>query len=339
MPTTDYARAKVLEIVSEDPKLDFGFDEAQQVINLEFLTGPRDGSVTTIEYTISASAFESQKLKKGNRVIIATVHDSTFSQDYILDKYRLPWAVVLTTAFGILAVALGRRKGFGALVGLAISLGVITLLVVPWIIRGGSPLLASVSGALVISVVSMLLAHGTAKRTQLALGATLGTLALAVILSLLSVALVGLTGGGSEEAIYLQIGYLSGIDLRGLLLGGIIIGALGVLDDVTTAQVAAIEEIHKANPALSRSELYRRGLSVGQEHIASLVNTLMLAYVGASFPLFLLFSMPDHPPLWIVLNGENILEEVLRGLVGGASLMLAVPISTALAAISFGRKE
>jgi uncharacterized membrane protein len=116
----------------------------------------------------------------------------------------------------------------------------------------------------------------------------------------------------------------------------VIIGALGVLDDVTTAQVAAIEEISLANPALGVSDLYTRGLSVGREHIAALVNTLALAYAGASFPLFLLFVLPDRPPLWVILNNENILEEVLRALVGGASLMLAVPIATILAASVFG---
>jgi uncharacterized membrane protein len=156
---------------------------------------------------------------------------------------------------------------------------------------------------------------------------------------MLAVAVTSLSGAGTEEAVYLQLSYLPELNLAGLLLGGIIIGTLGVLDDVTTAQVAAVEEISLANRSLSVAELYKRGLSVGREHIAALVNTLVLAYAGAAFPLFLLFALPDHPPLWVILNGENIIEEVVRALVGGSSLMLAVPIATALAAAVFGSKK
>jgi uncharacterized membrane protein len=119
------------------------------------------------------------------------------------------------------------------------------------------------------------------------------------------------------------------------LLGGIIIGALGVLDDITTGQVAAVEEIHSANPKLPFKELYVRGISVGQEHIASLVNTLVLAYVGASFPLFLLLTINNEVPLWVRFNNEGIAEEVVRTLVGSTALIFAVPIATFLAAFFY----
>ena len=128
------------------------------------------------------------------------------------------------------------------------------------------------------------------------------------------------------------MGLLENIDLKGLLLGGIIIGALGVLDDVTTGAAAAVDEIYKANPAFTFTELYQRGLSVGREHITSLVNTLALAYIGASFPLLLLFTTNAAQPLWVALNAENIVEEVIRTLVGSTTLILAVPITTALMA-------
>ena len=120
-------------------------------------------------------------------------------------------------------------------------------------------------------------------------------------------------------------------NLRGLLLGGIILGALGVLDDITTGQAAAVDELRRANPAFPVRELYRRGLSVGTEHITSLVNTLFLAYAGASLPLFILFTIYDEAPLWVTLNSEFIAEELVRTLVGSVALILAVPITTILA--------
>ena len=121
-------------------------------------------------------------------------------------------------------------------------------------------------------------------------------------------------------------------------MGAIIIGVLGILDDVTTTQAATVEEIAKANPAVSFATLYRRGASVGREHITSLVNTLVLAYTGASFPLLLLFTIYERPA-WVTLNSELVMEEVMRTLIGSITLIFAVPLTTALAALVFTKKK
>ena len=136
----------------------------------------------------------------------------------------------------------------------------------------------------------------------------------------------------------MQSGISNNINLRGLLLGGIIIGVLGILDDITTAQAAATEEIFKANRRLGFSELYSRAFSVGREHITSLVNTLVLAYAGASLPLFLLFTLHIQP-WWVTLNSETIAEEIVRTLVGSMTLTLAVPITTGLAAYYYTKTK
>ena len=163
---------------------------------------------------------------------------------------------------------------------------------------------------------------------------TLITLTLSIGIALLTVSWAKLFGLGSEEAFYVQVGTFANLNLRGLLLGGIIIGILGVLDDITTAQAAAIEEIHRANPKLNFFELAKRGLSVAGEHIVSLVNTLALAYIGASFPLLLLFSQA-YVPIWVALNSERVIEEIVRTLIGSSALVFAVPITTYLAAWFF----
>jgi uncharacterized membrane protein len=186
-------------------------------------------------------------------------------------------------------------------------------------------------------VISISLAHGFHKRTFLAILSTAITLHLALALGWISVSFSKLFGLGSEDAVFLSFGEFSNIDLKGLLLGAIVIGSLGVLDDITTAQTATIEEIHKANPKLNFTELYTRGLSVGKEHIASLVNTLILAYVGASFPILILL-VTSTTPLWVTLNNEFMAEEIVRTLIGSITLITAVPISTVLAAWVYGRK-
>jgi uncharacterized membrane protein len=167
---------------------------------------------------------------------------------------------------------------------------------------------------------------------------TLITLGISVFVAVKIVSWTHLFGTGSEDALLLQS--LSGnVNLRGLLLGGMILGLLGVLDDVTTGQAAIVEELRDANPALSVKELYRRGLSVGREHITSLINTLFLAYTGATLPLFLLFTLNQGQPFWMIVNSEQISDEIVRTVVGSSCLILAVPITTLLAAYFFGKMK
>jgi uncharacterized membrane protein len=156
-----------------------------------------------------------------------------------------------------------------------------------------------------------------------------------VVVTLLShwyVILAKLTGLGTEEAAFLQFGETATINLRGLLLGGMMLGALGVLDDITISQVSTVFEIKRANNQLPFSELYQRGMRVGRDHVASLVNTLVLAYAGANLPLLILFTISSETPAWVHTNNELIAEEVVRTIVGSLGLVLAVPLTTALAA-------
>lgn len=329
---------KVTIIFSEGVNTEPGFNEKYQRVNVRINNGPDAGKDELIEYSSSASAFEQQKLAVGDTVIITA--DAIGGSGYvIIDKLRIPGVLVALVAFFLLAIIFAGIRGVTSLFGLAASLGILAYGVIPAIMAGHDALLISVVGAFSIAVVSILLAHGVNKRSGIALGSTLITLIGAVAFSVVAVMLSKLSGSGTEEAVFLQIGSLPSLNLQGLLLGGMIIGTLGVLDDVTTAQVAAVEEIGIADPSLSRSELYRRGLRVGKEHIASLVNTLALAYAGASFPLFLLFAVNGGPPLWVILNAEYVMEEVVRAIVGGASLVIAVPISTFAASWYFGKKH
>ena len=334
----EYTRAKVLKIINEGATEDPGGSAKFQNVSLEIQSGGENGRVVNTEYITSAASFERQKLHVGETVVLARSEDIRGEVYYVVDSFRLPMVGLFLLFFFVLAATFGRGSGMRAVLGLGVTLFVLLAFVAPRIFAGDSPVVICALGAVMIAVVSIILSHGVKLRSFVALGATLITLLFAFVMSALAVKLAAMSGGGTEEAVFLQLNYLSGLDLQGLLLGGMVIGTLGVLDDVTTAQVAAVDEIHNANGSLTAQELYSRGLSVGREHIASLVNTLALAYVGASFPIFLLFSLPDNPPLWVLLNSEQIMEEAVRALVGGGSLILAVPVATLLASYIFAKR-
>lgn len=327
-----YFKAIVVSIIEEGTKSLGGvYNQLFQKVKVELTTGEEKGQTKELTYGENFEIKEYQKLKAGEKVVVLKSQTGEVVEYYLVDKYRLPSAAVILAIFLALAIFLGRLKGLSAIVGLGLSIWLLVGFVMPRIMAGADPLLTSVIGAVVIAIISLYMAHGFSKRTGVALLSTIITLGLATGLATLFVSLAKLTGLGTEEAFYLQAGAINTINVRGLLLGAIIIGTLGILDDITTSQAAAIDELNKANPNLSYSQLYNHGISVGREHIASLVNTLALAYVGASFPLLLLFTTNTDQPLWLLLNSEVVMEEVIRTLVGSTALLLAVPITTFLA--------
>ena len=188
-----------------------------------------------------------------------------------------------------------------------------------------------------IALTALYLAHGVSARTTTAVLGTLCSLAVVGILSALFVDLTRLTGLADEEATFVQV-FAAQVDLRGLLLGGFVIGALGVLDDVTVTQVSAVWELKRADPGSGFGDLYGAALRIGRDHIASTVNTLVLAYVGASLPLLVVYQLAGSG-LRDVLTNEVVAQEVVRTLVGSIGLVAAVPITTALAAVTCSRVE
>ena len=328
-----YYTGDIVEILQERQEdVGLGVTSRLQTVAVELTDGEFAGEVVAIDY---GSVTEDQALQVGQSVIVLAPPNVDL---VIFDRYRLPALGAILSAFVLLAIVFAGWRGVSSLAGLAVSILILALFTVPQIMAGRSPLLISFISAVAIAVISIYLAHGFNRRTSVAVASTLITTLLAMVVARFVVDWAGLLGVGTEEAFYLQTSPTAGINLRGLLLGGIIIGALGVLDDITTSQAAAVEEIWKANPALTRRELYRRGASVGKEHITSLVNTLALAYVGASLPALLLFTVYQRP-WWVVANTEAIAEEVIRTLVGSLALMVAVPITTALAAYWLPRKK
>jgi uncharacterized membrane protein len=237
----------------------------------------------------------------------------------------------LAGLFAVAVLALGRWRGLAALAALALSFAVLLVFVLPAILAGHDPLWVAVIGACLIMFAVLYLTHGPTARTSTAV---LGTLASLLLIGGLATAFTVLTRlTGLDETTSALIGTLgTGVDARGLLLAGVVIGALGVLDDVTVTQASAVWELHSANPALDARGLFTAAMRIGRDHVSSAVNTLVLAYAGASLPLFLIFSVSGRG-LGDVVTSEEVATEIVRALVGSIGLVASVPITTSVAAI------
>lgn len=249
----------------------------------------------------------------------------------IVDFQRGTPLLVLGAAFALAVVLLGRWQGLAALVALGVTLGVLALFVLPALATGSSPVPVALTASGLIVGVVLPLTHGVSARTATAALGTLASLGLIGVLAVVFAALSRLTGLG-EEASELAGVLGPGLDLRGLLLAGVIIGALGVLDDVTVTQTSAVWELHRADPATRLNDLYGSAMRVGRDHVASAVNTLVLAYAGAALPLLLLFGLAGRG-LGDLLTAEDVAQEVVRTLVGSIGLVASVPLTTLLAAV------
>lgn len=337
--TDEYSRGRVISVEKEELSTELTDPLFTQNVTIQLISGPEKGKEVKVDYQIRGTDQEKKKLRPGTQMVIDKniLPDGTVNY-YATEPYRLPGLGWLAALFFIITLATAGKRGFFSFLGLLTTLLIIALYIVPQISQGANPFITSLIGATLITGISLALGHGFSKQTGIALLSIMITISLALVLSILAVNGTHLFGLGSEEAFYLQTGMEKAINLRGLLLGGIIIGVLGVLDDVATAQVAAVAELREANPTLSAKELYVRASRIGREHIVAVVNTLVLAYVGTAFPLVLLFKTFEMP-WWVTLNTEMISEEVVRTLIGSVSLVAAVPIATTLAVWFFHRHK
>jgi uncharacterized membrane protein len=305
-----------------------GVDLVCRDVTARLDSGPEKGDTTTLNITESP---DQPTLSRGDHIVLGRAADPGQPVAYFFSDFqrRTP-LLALGLLFAVAVVGLARWRGLAALIGLGVSLLVLVRFVLPAILAGESALAASVVGASVIALLIIYLAHGVSARTTTAVLGTLAALALTAGLAVVFVEITKLTGLSSEEGTYLRGVLGSTIDLRGMLLAGIVIGALGVLNDVTVTQASAVWEIHRANPAVGAGHLYRSAMQIGRDHIASTVDTLVLAYAGAALPLFVIFTVADRR-LTDVLTGEIVAQEIVQTLVGSLGLIAAVPMTTWLA--------
>jgi uncharacterized membrane protein len=257
---------------------------------------------------------------------------------YFVDYVRTTPILWLTVIFAAAILAISAWKGLRALLSMAFSLFVIIGYIIPHILAGEDPLMVSIIGSAILLAVTLYLAYGWTLKTHAAVASMILVLLITGALSALFVVFARLNGLGDENVMFLMQMLETPINLRGLLLGGMIIGALGVLDDLVTTQASAVFELHHANPNFGFRGLYKSAMRIGQDHVAATVNTLVLAYAGASLPMLLMFSLARGDYGYLV-NFSFIAEEVVRTLVGSLGLIAAVPLTTAIAILFALRVE
>jgi uncharacterized membrane protein len=325
-------QARVLEVVEEGTvDLGEGISQPYQRLLVRVESGSLMGEKIEVEEGTVNLISQDRLFHPGDRVFLERVIGPDGDRFYISDFVRTGPLLWISILFVALVVLVGRGKGLRALGGTLFSLAVVFGFVLPQIMAGKDPVGVSIAGSIVLLAVSTYLVYGWNYKAHAAVMGMMLSLAITGLLAWLFVGWTRLTGL-SEEGGFLVFELGADIDLRGIVLAGIMIGALGVLDDICVGQASAVFELANANRELSWRRLLMSGLNIGRDHIAAMVNTLLLAYVGASMPLMLAF-MIYHESILRRINRESIAGEIVRTLVGSIGLVLAVPLTALIASL------
>jgi uncharacterized membrane protein len=320
-------KARVLEVISQERREIPGTDTEHlfQTLHVEIVEEPEKGAVVEIQNDFL-------ELEEGDVFYLAHITNPLDGTDRysVQERYRLPWLLGLLALFIGVVAFFGGRQGIRGLLALVASFAFIAFLLLPGILKGYPPILVSVGVASLIVLIGSYVTHGVSKTTSAAVIGMIATITITGLLAYLALYATALSGFSSDEAIYLNFNTRGTIDFAGLLLGGILIGILGVLYDAAIGQAVAVEELAAVGSSTSKTEIFRRALRIGREHIGALVNTLAIAYTGASLPLILLLYQ-TNADIGLSINGELIAVELVRILVGSIGVVLTVPVTTAIA--------
>ncbi len=326
--THETLKARVVEILDETREVISGTDTEAivQTLSVEFLSGTRAGERMELRNDFTP-------LDTGDVLYVSrTVHALDGREFYaVSEPYRIHTLLWLTVLFVFSVCFFGGKQGIRGLVSLIGSLAFIYFMLLPGIASGYSPILVSIVVSSFIIILGSYVTHGWNKTTSSAVIGMIATVIVVGVLAHISIGAAHLTGYGADEAVYLNFNSRGSIDLAGLLLGGILIGLLGVMYDAAIGQSISVEELHRVAPHLSKRTIYTRAVRIGREHIGALVNTLAIAYVGASLPLLLLFYSYANESAMVIMNREIFSTEIVRSLVGSIGLILTVPITTFIA--------
>lgn len=332
--TESFHKAKVLSAVSQEHGGLHQKGEVSQEVRVELLDGSSKGRVVTF-------GNDATQVSSGDMVYIRHIVDHLHGDEYfsVADPYRLPVVGSVCLLFFVLIGIFGGTQGLRGLISLSGSVVLIVYVLIPNVYQGVSAVYVSLGVALLITTVGSYITHGFTRTTSSAVLGMIVTVCITGLVTYYGVYGGKLTGFSSEESTYLSLNTQGAIDMVGLLFGGMMIGLLGVLYDIAIGQAVAIEELYRMGNQVSRKEVYARGIRIGKEHIGALVNTLAIAYVGASLPLLLLVTRSDSG-FWFIVNSEIFATEIIRIAVGGIGLVLAVPVTTAIASyMLYGKTE
>jgi uncharacterized membrane protein len=332
--SSDTVRARVISIAEQGQVENRGGVQTYQVVEVEILEGQFEKTRVFMDFGKTQIMPADYVLAVGDEILVSVgislVNQSTDA--YFIDFVRGRAILLIFAIFVVVAFLVGSWTGLRSLLGMLIGLGVIVLFIIPQIASGGNPIVVSIIGSIIFLGLSLYLVYGWKPMTHAAVISIALALSITGVLSFIFVRLARLTGFGNEDMMFLMQQSQIPIDMRGILLAGIIIGSLGVLDDLVVGQSSSVFQLHAANPALSFKELFARAMTIGRDHVSASVNTLVLAYAGESLPMLLLFSI-TNVNLGMAINVSYIAEEIVRALAGTIGLFISIPIATALACV------
>jgi len=332
--TSETVRAEVLNIQEEGHITVGKQEQIYQIVEIEVSEGEFKGSHMFLEFGKNQIMPEEYILKAGSEILV-TVGISPLDNTpgaFFVDFARWKALVWIFLLFAIISFVIGSWTGVRSLLGIMVGMGVIILYIIPQIAIGANPVLTSIIGSAVFLTVSLYLVYGWRAMTHSAVISMIISLILTGAVSVFAVKLARLTGFGNENMMFLIQQSENPIDMRGILLAGIIIGSLGVLDDLVVGQSSAVFQLSEVSENLKFNNLYQRAMTIGRDHVAASVNTLVLAYAGESLPMLLLFHI-TNVNLGMAVNVSFIAEEIVRALAGTIGLFLSIPISTAMACL------
>ncbi|NCB20827.1 MAG: YibE/F family protein [Clostridia bacterium] len=339
----EYVKARVIRILEEkDFERENGNIVKQQKVELLSLGGKNKGEIFIYNGISELDVLSGHQYSEGDRVFLSIEYsESGELQVYIVDYVRERSLFFLFTLFVLVVLLVGKKIGIRSIIALGVSFLLILKVLAPLILAGYNPVLTGLILSISVLLAMVYITEGFNTKAHISVISIFITLLLTLLLSWFFVNLSRLSGMSSEETIFLISDNIKVINFKGLLLSAIIIGALGVLDDIAVGQVEAVQQLILTDPTQSQKKLFKSAITIGRAHLGAIINTLFLAYVGASLPLILLFNVKSAPFVSFsqVINHESIATEIVRTLVGAIGLCLAMPIATLLAVLVLNKKK
>ncbi|MCL4384088.1 YibE/F family protein [Patescibacteria group bacterium] len=325
--------------VSEEKTIEvMGNKQLYQKLEIAIAKGSLAGHTITVENGNQPLA-NIVHYQVGDKVTVIRTSDPDGHDVFAVNDFvRRDKLFLLLLIFLAVTLLVARWKGVSSLISLSLTFLIIFKVLLPLLANGANPILIALIAAVLVIPVTFYLSHGLNHKTTVAIFGAWLSLIITGALAFVFIRFVHLSGLASEDAATLSLYKPGLLNMQGLLFAGIIIGVLGILDDITAAQASVVQELKTASPKIKKWDLYKKAMNVGHDHITSMVNTLILVYAGAALPLLLIFVDNPHP-FSEIINYEFISEEIVRTLVGGIGLVLAVPITTLIAVMIFSQRR
>jgi uncharacterized membrane protein len=335
---TETLQGRITTITNEKTIEVMGNKQLYQKLAILVTKGSNQGKTLTIENG-NLPLVNIIRYKVGDRVTITHNSDENGHDIYLItDFIRSDSLLLLLIIFLVVILFVAKWKGLSSILSLTLTFIIVFKLILPLLANGANPVLVALITSILIIPVTFYLSHGFNNKTTVAILGALASLLITGTLIYIFIDLVHLSGLSSEDAATLSLYKPGLLNMKNILFAGMIIGVLGILDDITAAQASVVQELKTASPEIKKWELYKKAMNVGHDHITSMVNTLILVYSGAALPLLLIFVDNPHP-FSEIINYEFLAEEIVRTLVGGIGLVLAVPITTLIAVIIFNKNK